>query len=125
MAKHQIAAGGLVVLEQPWEANSWDDVKIRELLTLEGVMIARVEDSTVVEKPKGFITNSECIVQQCTRDRPRNSRIEISSGCTNQPRNSRSEIAGGVLYKPRFVAAVLQGLVQELHSVGRLAAFEA
>ena len=109
MAKHQIATGGLVLLEQPWKANSWNDVKIKELFTLEGVTIARVEDPTVVDNPKGFTTNSERIVQQYTRDQPRDSRSEISRGCTGETRNSRSEIAGGVLYKPRFVAAVLQG----------------
>ena len=30
-----------------------------------------------------------------------------------------------MLYHPRFVDAVLQGLAQEIRSVGRLAAFEA
>ena len=111
LAKRQIASGGLVILEHPWKSNSWSDPEIKELLTLEGVTVTRLGDSKVSSTPKGIITNSECIAKQCSRDNTWKN-WEIPSGSTD-------------LYQPRYVAAVLRGLAQEMHSVGRLASFEA
>ncbi|CAK0860922.1 unnamed protein product [Prorocentrum cordatum] len=127
--KDRHAKGRWFLHEHPWDAKSWDDEAVKEVVSLPGVYLVRGDmcawglelkgdDGKVgpVKKSTGWLTNNERLAKVLAVCCPGGHRhVPLLGG--GRARKAQS-------YTPSLRRAILQGLKEELEIAGEINSFE-
>ncbi|CAK0837809.1 unnamed protein product, partial [Prorocentrum cordatum] len=127
--KDRHAKGRWFLHEHPWDAKSWDDEAVKEVVSLPGVYLVRGDmcawglglkgdDGKVgpVKKSTGWLTNNERLAKVLT--------VCCPGGHRHAPLLGGGRARKAQAYTPSLRRAILQGLKEELEIAGEINSFE-
>lgn len=120
----QIKSGCTFLFEQPWNASSWKQANVKQLLNTPGVQLVRTDqcafgqcdlNGDLIRKRTGFATNCAEIARRLRRSCPGNHKhVHCIGTCHGQARASQAS-----KYSRKLVDAVLKGYVEHLEKQGQ------